>query len=106
MAEDQHELIRRVRALMQGLGAKPRRRSFRRWLAGWVILAATVPFGLRFALRMCHDAESSVARWYATHRAFFVEQGDLARAQECDELANVKRRHAQWLQTWLANARL
>jgi len=105
MAEDERELVPRVGALVEGLGGSARKRSFRRWLASWTTFAATFPFGVRFALRLCHDAESSVARWYATYRAFFVEQGDVARARECDELAQLKTRHAQWLQTWLAHSR-
>lgn len=105
MAEDEHQVIERVRALVEGMGARARRRSFRRWLAGWAIFFATFLFGLRFALRLCHDAVASVARWYGTYRAYFVEQGDAERARECDELAQIKARHAQWLQTWLQHAR-
>lgn len=105
MSADQRELVPRVRALIEGLGGSARRRSFRRWLAGWATFAATFPFGLRFALRLCHDAEASVARWYGTHRAFFVEQGDAERARECDTLAQIKMQHAQWLLTWLQHSR-
>jgi hypothetical protein len=105
MAKNERRMVERVGALIEGLGGRGRTWSFRRWLASWAIFCGTFVFGLRFALRLCQDAEASVARWYATHRAFFVEQGDAERAHECDALAQTKLRHAQWLQTWLQHSR-
>ena len=65
--------------------------------------ALLLVFGLRFALRLCQDAESTVARWYTEYRAYFAELGDVERARACEELAGVKRRHATWLDTWVQN---
>ncbi len=103
LAEDERELVERVRTLMRGLGAKPPAGRFRRRVAAWVIVAATLVFGLRFALRLCQDAESTVARWYTEYRAHFAELGDVERARVCEELAGIKRRHASWLETWVQN---
>ena len=103
LAEDQHDLVRRVRELMEGLGAAPPKGSKRRRLAAWAVAAATPVFGLRFALRLCHDATSAVARWYAAYGAYFAELGDETRAQTCRSLAELKTRHASWLETWVQN---
>ena len=45
-----------------------------------------------------------MARWYGTYKVFFAGDGDTVRAQECDELATIKTRHAAWLETWVQNA--
>ncbi len=105
MAEDERELVGRLQRLLASLGAKAQKRSFRRWLASLAIAAATLVFGLRFALRLSQDAEETVARWYGTYRAFFLELEDPERARECDDFAQIKLRHAQWLDTWIQNAR-
>ena len=104
MTEDEHELVRRLGALIVKEGGKPRTRSFRRWLASWCIAAGTLFFGLRFALRLSQDAESAVARWYGTYRGYYLEQGDEESARACDDLVRMKLRHAQWLETWVENS--
>ena len=103
LASDEREQVTRMRSLMEGLGARPRRWSFRRWLAAWLVAGATLIIGTRFALRLCLDAEEAVGRWYGAYRAWFVEQGDVERARICDELATTKMRHASWLSTWVQN---
>lgn len=104
MALDEQELVARLAALIEGLGGRPRRKSFRRWLAGWVIASGTLIFGLRFALRLCQDAEAAVARWYGAYRDHFAQMGDAERARTCDELVCTKLLHAQWLETWVHNS--
>ena len=61
-------------------------------------------FGVRFALRICCDAERTAARWYATFRTWLLEQerDDLALA--CDRLGLNKHRHAEILSTWIEHA--
>lgn len=104
MAADERELVQRLRALIQGLGGHPRKRSFRRWLASWAIACATLPFGLRFALRLSQDAESAVARWYGAYRDHLRSSGDAERARACEGLLETKLLHAQWLDTWVQNS--
>jgi hypothetical protein len=104
MTEDEHELVRRLGALIVKEGGEPRTRSFRRWLASWCIAAGTLFFGLRFALRLSQDAESAVARWYGTYCRYYLEQGDEGTARACDDLVRIKLRHAQWLETWVENS--
>ncbi|MEM7309340.1 MAG: hypothetical protein AAF682_21840 [Planctomycetota bacterium] len=103
LAEDERELVDRVRGLMTELGADPRKGSLRRRLAAWAVAGATLVVGLRFALRLCQDAESAVSRWYMAYRAYFAELGDRPRAEECERLAQMKTRHASWLETWVQN---
>ena len=104
LAADERDLVPRLAALIEGLGGRPRRRSFRRWLASWAIAFGTLPFGLRFALRLSQDAEAAVARWYGAYRDFFSDAGEVERARECDDFVRVKLLHAQWLETWVENS--
>jgi hypothetical protein len=91
MAADERDLVPRLAALIEGLGGRARRRSFRRWLASWAIALGTLPFGLRFALRLCQDAEGAVARWYGAYRDYFSKAGDAGRARQCDEARDLGR---------------
>lgn len=101
--DDEVEQVRRMRGLMKELGAHPPAWSFRRTLASWAVALATPIFGMRFALRLCHDAESAVARWYGAYRDHFMERGETERGQLCDELSQTKTRHAQNLGAWVQN---
>ena len=61
--------------------------------------------GMRPALRICQNAEETVARWYAEYEIFLARIGDLERARVCGDLARVKRLHSQALGAWVANIR-
>ena len=56
-------------------------------------------------LRVCLDAEQTVARWYRKYGAFFLRLGDRDRALPCGELAARKEAHARALETWVTNLR-
>lgn len=101
LAEDEVEQIERLRALMRRLGARPRKRSLRRIAAARALVSFRRLFGVRFALRVCLDAEWTVSRWYAKYADYLRRVGHMDDAAVCDELALTKRRHAQVLQAWV-----
>jgi len=98
------EQVRELRAVFAALGLRARKRSFRRWcLAGSLATFAAV-FGVRFALRICCDAERTASRWYATYRTWLFEAGQLELAETCGRLGLNKHRHAEILSTWVEHA--
>lgn len=102
---EQDLLIEQVRGLMVELGGKPRRRSFRRFVGSLVTCCVSFVLGRSIGLRICVDAEWTVARWYGQYRAYFLQCGEVRHAALCAELATTKQRHARVLETWLANSR-
>jgi rubrerythrin len=97
------ESVRRLRELMIDLGARPRRTSFRRRaLARGLALASRV-IGVRFVLRVCMNAEETVGRWYQEYALYLLRLEDPERAKTCQDLAQVKQRHAQALGAWVGN---
>lgn len=104
LASEEREQVERLRALMIELGGRPARRSLRRTAMAWALYLCVPLVGLRFALRLCCEAESRVARWYHGYAAWFAEAGDGERALRCFELSNVKRTHAQALQAFVEHA--
>lgn len=99
--EEELEQIARLREVMRRLGGRPRRGSLRRRLAARGLVLGARVFGLRFALRVCQEAEGTIARWYREHALHLLRIGELELARECDELAQVKYRHALTLRTWV-----
>lgn len=97
--------VARLRELMQGMGARPRRTSFRRRAMARALAWASRLTGMRPALRICQNAEETVSRWYAEYEIFLTRIGDTERARACGELARIKRLHAQALAAWVANIR-
>ena len=99
------ESVRRLRELMIDLGAQPRTTSLRRRaLARGLALASRVT-GVRFALRICMNAEETVGRWYQSYGLFLMKLDDPDRARVCQELSQIKRQHAQVLGAWVGNLR-
>jgi hypothetical protein len=92
-----------LQELMRGMGGRPRRTSFRRRALARALALASRVTGVRPVLRICHHAEETVGRWYVEYRQFLLLLGDEGRARTCDELAHVKRRHAQALGAWITN---
>jgi demethoxyubiquinone hydroxylase (CLK1/Coq7/Cat5 family) len=98
---ESREQVAALRKLMKELGGRPARGRFRRWVAAWV-LALAAPFtGARLALRICCEAETTVARWYSEYSAYLIQAGLTDPARTCHELGAAKRRHAQVLETWV-----
>jgi hypothetical protein len=104
LAEEECAQVEAVRALIDGMGVRAARRSVRRVVMAWILFLSTPVVGLRFALRLCHDAEARVARWYHGFAAWFAEMGDGKRARMCQELSSVKRRHAQALEAFVLHS--
>lgn len=99
------ESVMRLRELMIGLGARPRKTSFRRrFLARGLAMTSRVT-GVRFALRICMNAEETVGRWYQSYGLFLMKLEDPDRARTCHELSQIKRQHAQVLGAWVGNLR-
>lgn len=97
--------VERLQELMSSLGAKPRRTSFRRRALARALALVSKVIGVRIVLRICMNAEETVARWYQQYAMFFVQQGDQERAQTCQDLHQVKQQHAQVLGAWVSNLR-
>lgn len=101
LAEEEIIQVRKLRGVMQRLGGRPKERSIRRWLAARGLVSCRRFFGVRFALRVCLDAEWLVSRWYAKYATYLAGVGEAAEAQVCEELALTKRRHSRVLKTWI-----
>lgn len=101
--EEETEQVEKLRRLMRTLGERPARGRFRRRVAAWGLAALSFVLGMRLGLRICHDAEGAVSRWYHEYAEFFAQRGEVERAEFCQELSLVKRRHAQILETWIEN---
>ena len=101
LASEEKVQLERLAALMRKLGGRPRKRSFRRWLAARALVSCRRFFGARFALRVCLDAELTISRWYAQYADYLTRCGESEAAAECQELALVKRRHSRVLQAWV-----
>jgi hypothetical protein len=52
---------------------------------------------------MCHDSESTVARWYRELAVHLARAGDVEHARACAGFAEVKERHARILEAWVAS---
>jgi rubrerythrin len=99
--QDELEQVERLREVMRSLGGRPPRRSLRRRLAARLLVASTRLIGPRFALRVCLEAESAVSRWYREYAVHLVRVGELPEARACEELSQVKARHARVLGAWV-----
>lgn len=93
--------VARLRGLLLELGGRAPERSRRRTLTAALLCLLSYPLGVRFALRVCCDAEATVARWYRQYAQYLAANDLLAAARRCEDLALTKRRHAQVLQTWV-----
>lgn len=104
VAREERQLVAELRQLLAEIGGDPPNSSLRRQCISLLIGALTLPFGARFALRLCLDAEETVGRWYDAHAACFASRGESQRARRCESLSLTKRRHAQVLRTFLSHA--
>jgi demethoxyubiquinone hydroxylase (CLK1/Coq7/Cat5 family) len=87
--------------LMRALGAVPPQGSKRRTLAAGILALSARVVGLRFALRVCSDAEATSSRWYQSYARYLTRVSAVDAARRCEELSLTKRRHAQILETWI-----
>lgn len=99
--QDEIEQIERLRALMQSLGATPRLRSRRRAALAWGLAQWARLGGRSLALRMCHDSENTLVRWYWTYANYLIAAGEIEHARTCEALGLLKQRHARTLATWV-----
>ena len=99
--QEQRRHVERLRRLMETLGARPASGSLRRALMAWFLFLLTPIVGMRFALRLCCDAQQRVSRWYHGYGAWFAGRGDAERARRCQELSATKWTHAQVLEAFV-----
>lgn len=100
--EDEEAIVTGVRTLLIELGARRvPQRSTSRAFAGWILAIASRGRTSSLALRLCHDSESTVARWHGENAVRLVRAGDVERARACDGFAQVKLRHARMLEAWV-----
>ena len=100
MHDEELQQIESLRSVMLALGARPRRRSTRRWILAAVLAWTTPIIGTRFCLRTCRQAETTASRWYAQYGDYLSRCGEQAHARACSQMSLVKYRHAQMLQAW------
>lgn len=103
MHSEEEEVIQTLRGILQALGSRPIKRSYRRWVAAKGLTLTTYLTGSRFALRTCGEAEEAVSRWYREFERIFAEDGDLETAKKFGQMARIKQLHAQTLGTWVEN---
>lgn len=99
--QDEIEQIDRLRALMTSLGGASKSRSRRRAALAWGLAVSSKIGGLSFALRLCHDSENTLTRWYWTYATYLIDAGLIDHARTCEALGLVKQRHARTLSTWV-----
>lgn len=103
LRRDQTEIIGRLQSLISSLGGTPATSRWTRSVAAWGLLFLTPVLGRRFALRMCFEAERTVARWHAEYAVHLLAWGQVERAREANALAEIKSRHAVRLETFVNN---
>ena len=97
------EIVARVQELLRGMGARPRRTSFRRRALARILIHGARVTGARPVLRLIHHAEETVGRWYADYAFYLVRIGDHGRARAFEELRAKKQRRALALGAWVDN---
>jgi demethoxyubiquinone hydroxylase (CLK1/Coq7/Cat5 family) len=103
LRRDETEIIARVSQLTTELGGTPEHSRWTRSLVAWGLVIATPVIGVRFSLRLCCEAASTVSRWYAEYAAFCYSLGDRDRVQRFSDLSMTKRIHATRLRTFVDN---
>jgi hypothetical protein len=99
--EEELEQIERLRALLGELGHRAAIRGRRRAASARLLALATRFGARRIALRLCHESESTVARWYLGFAAYLARAGRFDHARTCEALSLTKRRHALALEAWV-----
>ena len=102
-AEDESEQIRELRAIIERLGGRAPRKSFRRWILATILALGSALIGVRPALRLCEEAEGTAARWYVRFGHVLAGRGELGAARTLAGLAIVKQRHGRVLRTWVTH---
>jgi rubrerythrin len=103
--QEEVEQVETLRALLTALGERPPDKCRRRAFAAFVLALAS-RYGAflgarRIALRLCHESETTVGRWYGAYAAYLVRAGELDHARTCETLGLTKRRHALALEAWV-----
>ena len=105
LRDDTRAQIERTQNLIRGLGGNPPRSRWTRSVAAWAQFFATPILGVRFTLRMCREAEGTIARWYGEHAMFLLRLGEHELAKEASLLAADKWRHSVRLATFVDHLR-
>ncbi len=101
--DDEDVLVEGVRALLTAAGAKRvPHSSLTRASIGWMLAACSRGRSSSIALRLCHDSECTVARWYHALALDLARTGEAESAGACRDFAQTKQRHARVLEAWVA----
>lgn len=101
--EEESQIIVTVQRLLARLGERHvPSRSRRRACLAWIMAFSSRGRSTSLALRSCHAAELTVARWYSEYARYLGQEGVRDAARTCEELAQAKIRHARILEAWIA----
>ncbi len=89
---------------MAALGGRPLRSSARRRVLAAALALSTPILGRRIVLRTCASAADKASRWYTYFQIHLLQLGQTQLAATCGRLSDVRRSHAQALETWVENA--
>jgi rubrerythrin len=100
--DDEDVLVEGVRALILAAGAKRApHASLTRTSMSWLLAVTSRGKSSSIALRLCHDSECTVARWYHDIALELARGGQTQSARACTEFAQTKHRHARALEAWV-----
>lgn len=101
LVEEEGAQVEELLGLLESLGERPRRWSFRRSLASWALACSTLVFGTRPVLRLCEEAEGTASRWYAHIAEHFARTGAVEEARRTNAMALLKSHHASALKAFV-----
>jgi hypothetical protein len=104
LSEDSAEQARTLCETMSALGGRPPASSARRRILAAGLALSTPILGRRIVLRTCASAADKASRWYAYFQIHLLQIGRGELAATCGHLSDVRRSHAQALETWVQNA--
>lgn len=100
--EDEAVLVAGLTSVMLDLGIRRiPRHSRRRSVLAWIVAVASRRQRRSLALRLCLDSEEKLGRSYASYAEYVLRTGAVDLARRCEELAQIKQRHARILSTWV-----
>ena len=104
LSAESGEQVRALSETMAALGGRPRSSSARRRVLAAALALSTPILGRRIVLRTCASAADKASRWYAYFQIHLMQIGLTELAATCGRLSDVRRSHAQALETWVENA--
>jgi hypothetical protein len=103
LSEESGEQARTLSGAMAALGGRPPSASLRRRMLAAGLALSTPILGRRIVLRTCSSAADKASRWYAYFQIHLLGLGLGELAATCGRLSEVRRSHAQALDSWVQN---